>query len=95
MSEYRRNPKPKADETLQRVRRIETRMTQLMVGLGVPTHAQKPKFSPGVNGQPAHVELPSPHSSVKEALDAIPAGWPELVKVVIGGDVIGEISPMH
>lgn len=84
------------DETLQRVRRIETRLTQLLVALGVDTISQKPKFGiydvPGPEREVAVVTLPSPHSSLKEALDIIPASWEGPVRVFVGDQMVATLD---
>jgi hypothetical protein len=76
---------PQNDETLSRVRRIETRLTQLMIGLGIGTHTQKPAFEV----QTGHLVLPSLHSSIKEILDSLPEGCSVPVQLVIGGKPVG------
>lgn len=73
------------DETLQRVRRIESRLTQMMVAMGLKTPAQKPSFQRGV------LEVPSRHSSLNECVGSIPSDWIGPVKIVIGGELIAEI----
>lgn len=73
------------DETLRRVRRIESRVTQLMVALGLNPPAQKPIFRRGV------LEVPSRHSSLNECVGSIPSDWSGPVKIVIGGELIAEI----
>lgn len=75
-------------EVLSRVRRIETRLTQLMVGLGVPTQAQKPKFDAGSRT----VTVPSIHSSLQEILDSIPEGWQGPVHVCIGSRQVATVA---
>lgn len=59
-------------ETLQRVRRIETRLTSLLIANGIGTEARSPVFEAGPLGKPPKLYLPSPHSSTKEVLSAIP-----------------------
>lgn len=80
------------DETLQRVRRIETRLTQTMVALGIDTAAQKPVFSIPPKSRLAVLELPSPHSSFKEILDNIPASWDGPVGVFVGDQLVATIE---
>lgn len=80
----RHAPKPVADETLDRTRRIETRLTQFMIAMGVRTDAQKPEFrAPTNTGQLATLQLPSPHSTMKEVIDNIPEEWHEPVAVYV------------
>ena len=78
-------------ETLSRVRRIETRVTQLLVAAGIDTQSQKPSFAIlGLEG--ARVTLPSRHSSMKEILDSIPDTWDGPVRVLVGDERIATIS---
>lgn len=79
------------DETLQRVRRIETRLTQTMVALGINTSANKPVFSVAGKNVAASVELPSPHTSMKEVLDSIPDTWDGPVAVFIGRQLVATV----
>lgn len=80
-----KTPKDPAIETVERCRRIETRVTQIAIGLGIRTDQQRPEFDAGsISGGPASVKLPSPHSSLKEIIDSIPPGWHEPVEVFIG-----------
>lgn len=89
-SGFRRPSQEKArDEVLERVRRIETRVTQTMVAIGVPTSAQKPKF----NARESSILLPSPHTSTKEMLEHIPETWNAPVKVFVGDEQIATITP--
>jgi hypothetical protein len=74
-------------EILQRTRRIETRLTKMMIGLGVATETQKPQFT-GNDGGRARIVLPSPHSSLQEIASCVPPGWCGLVDVYLGGDRI-------
>lgn len=81
-------------ETLQRVRRIETRLTQTMIALGVDTASQKPRWDAGDPGiDRPRLVLPSRHTSLKEMTEAVPAyaaGKP--VDIFIGGELIGQLS---
>lgn len=78
-------------ETLSRVRRIETRVTQLLIAAGVGTQSQKPSFAIlGLEG--ARLTLPSRHSSMKEILDNIPETWDGPVGVFVGTDRIATIN---
>lgn len=76
------------EETLARTRRIETRLTQLLIGMGIGTKADKPVFDQ------AHrlVRVPSMHSSLQEILDSIPEGWQGPVGVCIGPNKVAEIG---
>jgi hypothetical protein len=80
-------------ETLQRVRRIETRLTQTMVALGIDTNSQKPEFWQETPGSEARIALPSPHTSLKELVLALPDGWTGPVRLYIGDDSIGTFTP--
>jgi hypothetical protein len=81
-----------ADELLQRVRRIETRVTQLLVAAGIDS-GKKPVFVAGPPGSTsATILLPSPHSSMKEILDNIPEKWEGPVEVMIGTIVVATIT---
>jgi hypothetical protein len=86
---------PKADpaiETLTRTRRIETRLTALMIGLGIDTQAQKPEFvKPRGEDDRAIVKLPSPHSSLREILACVPTGWAGAFDVLVGGDHVATL----
>lgn len=78
-------------EMLSRMRRIETRVTQLLVAAGIDTQSQKPSFSIlGLEG--ARLVLPSRHSSMKEILDNIPDTWDGPVGVFVGDDRVATIS---
>lgn len=72
-------------ETLQRTRRIETRLTQLMIGLGIHTDAQKPVFDDGT------LLAPSVHSSLKEIIDSVPADWQGPIRVFVGSTLVTTI----
>lgn len=67
------------EELLARARRTETRLTQLLVGLGIGTKADKPVF----DQTHATIHIPSMHSSLQEILDSIPEGWHGKVGVCI------------
>lgn len=75
--------KPIDVETLERTRRIETRLTKLALALGVDMPSQKPEFAPYIM-EPSRLILPSPHTSMFEILAAIPRGWQGAVDVYIG-----------
>ena len=72
------------EETLSRVKRIETRLTQLMIGLGIDTRSQKPQFDANLTV----IKLPSPHSSIKEILDSVPESCHDEVQVFLGNSRI-------
>lgn len=75
-------------ELLERVRRIETRLTSALVALGVATPAQKPRFDPTLGV----IQLPSPHTSLKECLNCLPADWTGKVKLFIDDDYLGSFE---
>ena len=85
MSEQRKRASPEV-EMLQRVRRIETRVTTMMIAMGVDSSATKPVFDNG------RLTLPSKHCSVKEILEAIPADWGGPVGLLIGDERLAEID---
>lgn len=76
------------EETLARTRRIETRLTQLMIGLGIGTKADKPVF----DQTHSVIHVPSMHSSLQEILDSIPEGWQGPARVCIGSNEIAQIA---
>lgn len=76
------------EETLARTRRIETRLTQLMIGLGIGTKADKPVF----NQEHNTIRVPSMHSSLQEILDSIPEGWQGPIRVCIGTNEVADIA---
>lgn len=83
---------PTADsEVLARTRRIETRLTQLMLGLGITTQAQRPVFERG-SSRLATMQLPSPHSSAREIHASIPEDFTGLVDVMLGDKLLFTIN---
>ena len=84
-----RLPKESAEqEILSRARRIETRLTQLMIGLGVSTQAHKPTYDAASHT----LTVPSIHSSLKEILDSIPENCHDDVAVRLGDSVLIWVS---
>lgn len=73
-------------ETLQRARRIETRLTQLLVHFGITTQAQKPEFDNG------RIYIPSKHTPLLEVIDAIPENWSGPIGVFIEADQVAVID---
>lgn len=69
-------------EVLQRMRRLETRVTTALIALGFDTQAQKPTF----DRRRGRLQLPSPHSSLLECTKAIPSDWSGAVEVFVGSD---------
>ena len=82
MSNHQRPRESVQDETLSRTKRIETRLTQLMIGLGVDTRTQKPVYDAERN----ILTVPSIHSSLKEILDNLPENCHDDVAVCLGGN---------
>jgi hypothetical protein len=80
------------DEVLKRTRRIETRLTQFMIAMGVTTEHQKPTFDAGsVGAGCGKLTLPSPHTSVREMLDAIPETFDHPVEIFVGDQLLAVI----
>ena len=75
-------------ETLDRARRIETRLTKYLEAIGFETGARKPVW----NGD--GVEVPSPATSLTDCLAAIPEGWDDELEVPVTfrGQVLGYIA---
>jgi hypothetical protein len=92
-----RNADP-SKELLTRARRIETRLTTLMIHMGVETLSAKPEFLPAVEaydslaGELARVSLPSRDCSLKSILGCIPAGFSGDVRVMIGADHVTTLA---
>lgn len=80
--------KTKENEVLERIRRIETRVTHGFQALGVDTRSQKPVF----DYDSGCLTIPSMHSSLKEILAAIPVEWHGTVVVQIGTTIMATIS---
>lgn len=88
MADPQRRPrKTPEQESLERLRRIETRITTLAIGLGVDMNTQKPVFTKEP-GEHAVIALPSINSSMKEILASCPAGWTGRANIAIGGETI-------
>lgn len=81
-----------ARETNSRVKRIETRVTSLMIGLGMDAPAQRPEFVPATDGAPAHVKIPSPHCSIKQIVDSLPETCDGTVGILMGSDQIATLD---
>lgn len=73
---------PHTREILERARRIETRLTQLLIASGIDAQQQRPVF----DAKRARLTVPSPHSSLKEMLDNIPDGWQDRAIAVFCGN---------
>lgn len=72
----------KIDEIAARTRRLETRLTSFLVQQGVATQAQKATF------REDRIQAPSPHVSLKELLEAVPADWEGPIKVFVGDELL-------
>ncbi len=79
-------------EILSRSRRTETRLTAFMGAMGVGTPSQHPQFYPEEPGLPPRMEIPSPHTSLKDIVDRIPETCHEPVTVFVGADRIATVS---
>ncbi len=76
------------EEILARTRRIETRLTQLLIAQGIRTEASKPQF----HLQSSTVQIPSIHSSLQEILDSLPRGWQGPITIRIGDTRVAELT---
>ncbi len=79
-------------EVTSRVKRIETRLTGLLIHLGIDTPAQRPQFVASSEGSPPRVDVPSPRSSLQEIVDSIPETCHGTVEVFVGSDRIASIE---
>lgn len=91
MNDRTTKPRPEV-ETLQRARRIETRLTALCNAMGVGTNSQKPVFDAGNLQGRARVVLPSRHSTLAEVVAAIPETFDGEVDLVIGDERIATLD---
>ena len=80
------------DEVLSRTRRIETRLTQLMLAMGVDTQAQKPIFMRAEPETNARVVIPSRHTSMKEVLDTVPKSCDGPVELFVGDKHVATLT---
>lgn len=74
------------EELLDRVRRIETRLTRYMTENGFDTHAQRPRYYPTRQA----LVVPSRNVSLADCLRALPDGV-KSVEVFIGRDRIAQL----
>lgn len=84
--------KPPAEETLDRVRRIETRLTTLCIGMGIDTPQQKPVFDPGSINSIASLTIPSMDCSMKQIRASVPHDWKGPVRFMLGNQYIGQLD---
>lgn len=61
---------PLSQEILDRVRRIETRLTKFLEASGFDTQVQRPGFTPD-----GFLVIPTPSVSLRDCLEAIPREW--------------------
>jgi hypothetical protein len=79
---------------LDRVRRIETRLTRYLETQGFDTQTQRPVLEPGPEPK---MHIPSMHISLKDMLAAIPAdlnGW-EDIEVQHAGRPVAYLSSIN
>lgn len=69
-----------------RMRRLETRMTRYLDSVGFDTGVQRARWT--ANGT---IDVPTPSTSIKEALSLIPAGLEGGIPVVFDGRCIAFI----
>lgn len=79
-------------EAIARLRRIETRVTQLAIAAGIMTQSTPPVFHMSTPARSAYVELPSPRAALDGVIDAIPVGWAGPVALRFKGELIGTLS---
>ncbi len=89
------SPKTVEQESLERLRRIETRITTVGIALGVPMGTDKPRFDPSdsVAQGRARMFLPSIHCSFSEIIKTLPPNWvgTDPVDLYIGSDLVGTV----
>lgn len=79
-------------EIRERTKRIETRLTQLMIAQGIPTTSQRPTFHPSSDIGRSTMQLPSPHTSMKEIAAAVPRGkHGEPFDILVGTELVGRL----
>lgn len=81
-----KKPGKTQQEILQRARRIETRLTGLIVAMGYDTESQRPTLVDG------RVQLPSRHTSMQQVIDIIPDDSVGPVEVYIGDRLIAMVD---
>lgn len=80
---------PTTRQILERVTRIETRLTKYLVAQGHETEAQKPMF----NRNSGFMVLPSAHTSLSEILTAIPEDYHGSVDIYLGNTKLASLTP--
>ena len=76
-------------ELLDRTRRIETRLTRFMEDNGFDTKVRRAVWYP----EEGRLEVPSPATSLKDIIAAVPRSWQAFDKIVIShkGDMLATI----
>lgn len=74
--------KPMVVETLDRTRRIETRLTKYLEQTGFDTGIQRPTWGDG------KISVPTPACSLRDCLAVVPSDWPvdEEIEIFVGDD---------
>lgn len=70
LGRVRRDPNDRVGETLDRLRRMETKITLIMEKLDLDTQAQKPKWL-----HDSVVDIPSMDIRLKDIFEAVPESW--------------------
>lgn len=80
--------KDPTQETLERVRRIEMRLTLLMEAQNIETGVYRPTWQDGT------ISVPSRMSSLKDVLRVVPDDWPKdrEIVLVMKNEVIGKLK---
>ena len=73
-------------EVLDRLRRIETRLTRYLQAQGFDAQTSKPVWGGGV------IALPSPHASLKSILSVIPDDWGGRVSLMLGEEFVAYLE---
>ena len=77
-----RIPQPPTKEMLDRLRRIETRLTRYMEAQGFDTEVRRPEWLDGF------MELPTDATSLRDCLAAIPEAWQGTVTLTVKGRTV-------
>ena len=78
-----------SSELIERMRRIETKLTRYMMAQGFDTQSEQPRF----DAETHSLHIPSRHVSLQHCLDAVTAEWEGPVDVYIQGDYVTTLSP--
>lgn len=80
------------EETLDRVRRTETRVSKIMLHLGIDLVAEKSTFSKEPGEHPV-IQLPSPNVTLREVLAIIPDEHrSSYIRLRVGDETIGRLD---